>query len=469
MSKKFVILLSVFVSVVTAAPVHNISTPEHNINRREDIGKYTDDAPSDSWAQLANGDTVYGKASEKMEKFLGIPFAEPPIGNLRLRPPVKFNGSLDNNLFPQYSCSCYSMDLKGDLGDATGIPTSFMDKLSSQGIFGSKYDESKMCESCLTLNVYRPHGVRSGYGLPVIVNIYAGGFESGDTESLDQKMLFESANNMGKPFIMVSMNYRTGAFGFLSGKELTAEGSTNLGLLDQRLALEWVAENIQGFGGHPDNVLITGVSAGSMSCLMHIVMNKGNNTYKGKSLFLSAVMRSGAWPPSSSSTSEPAQQIFDKVLSAAGCNKSGRDKLTCLRSLSTNEFKNAQNTLPSMFSYKSLALSFVPRYDGSEYFPEQPWRMIEKGWSKNIPFVIGDQEDEGTIFALFPSDITRRSEYERYIDNELPSITRVSGLTEQLADLYSASDTFGSPYRSYSPKLYPYQKAVAALLGDIGF
>jgi carboxylesterase type B len=104
----------------------------------------------------------------------------------------------------------------------------------------------------------------------------------------------EESLNHGQPIVVVTVNYRVGGYGFLGGKELHAEGSTNLGLLDQRLGLEWVSDNIRAFGGDPTKVTIWGESAGSISVFNHMAAYDGNHTYKGKPLFRGAIMNSGA-------------------------------------------------------------------------------------------------------------------------------------------------------------------------------
>src|SRR3954470_20019209 len=100
----------------------------------------------------------------------------------------------------------------------------------------------------------------------------------------DGTSLIASSLSEGKPIIFVAVNYRVGGFGFLAGKEILKDGSANLGLLDQRLGLQWVADNIAAFGGDPSKVTIWGESAGSISVLDQMALYDGDNTYKGKPL-----------------------------------------------------------------------------------------------------------------------------------------------------------------------------------------
>lgn len=92
----------------------------------------------------------------------------------------------------------------------------------------------------------------------------------------------------------MAVNYRLGAFGFLGGREVLADGAANLGLLDQRMGLEWVVDNIAAFGGDPDAVTIWGKSTGSISVFDQLALFDGNNTYKGRALFQGAIMDSGS-------------------------------------------------------------------------------------------------------------------------------------------------------------------------------
>src|ERR1700761_7272936 len=106
----------------------------------------------------------------------------------------------------------------------------------------------------------------------------------------DAAGLVSNAINMGKPYVFVAVNYRVGGFGFMPGSEILQDGSANLGLLDQRMGLEWVADNIESFGGDPDKVTIWGESAGSISVFNQMALYNGDANYNGKPLFRGAIM-----------------------------------------------------------------------------------------------------------------------------------------------------------------------------------
>lgn len=117
----------------------------------------------------------------------------------------------------------------------------------------------------------------------------------------------------GQPVIFVAVNYRVGGFGFLPGKEILADGSANLGLLDQRLGLQWVADNIAAFGGDPEKVTIWGESAGAISVLDQMLLYDGDSSYKGKPLFRAGIMNSGSIVPADPVDCPKGQAIYDTV------------------------------------------------------------------------------------------------------------------------------------------------------------
>lgn len=164
---------------------------------------------------ISNG-TILGGVDGNVEFYKGIPFAEPPVGDLRYKHPLPFNSNFGRLDGTEKAATC----LQG----------------GSEG--GS--------EDCLTLQVLRPAGTTTSSKLPVAVFIHGGAFSGGGAEDgNDMKPIVEKSVGMDAPVILVSIQYRLGAFGFLAGKELAEEGNTNLGLRDQRLALEWVQGKIQ--------------------------------------------------------------------------------------------------------------------------------------------------------------------------------------------------------------------------------
>lgn len=322
-------------------------------------------------------------------------------------------------------------------------------------------------EDCLTLNIIRPEGTTSKSRLPVLFWIYGGGFEFGSTAIYNGSSLVSSAIDTNMPMIFFGVNYRLGGFGFMPGKEVLEDGSANLGLLDQRLGLQWVADNIQAFGGDPDKVTIWGESAGSISVFDQMALYDGDNTYNGKPVFRGAIMDSGSVIPAERVDGVKGQAVYDSVVEAAGC-ASANDTLACLRDLDYTTFLDAATSVPAFLSYSGVALSYLPRPDGA-ILSDSPDKLAKAGKYADVPFIIGDQEDEGTLLALFQSNITTTEQIAEYL-KKYYFYEATSGQIDGLIATYQNMATEGSPFRTGSlNNWYPQYKRLAAILGDLTF
>lgn len=190
-------------------------------------------------------------AAGVLESFKGIPYAQPPVGNLRLRQAQALdpNTNLGNiDATTQFPDSCPQQIQNVNL-DIPNVPEAVTNVL--EAVFNSPIvDNNKIGgrEDCLTLNVQRPGGTDTGDNLPVLIWFYGGGFEVGSTLMYDGTNIVQRSIEVGKPVIFVTMNFRAAGFGFLGGREILADGSANIGLQDQHLAMQWVADNIRQFG-----------------------------------------------------------------------------------------------------------------------------------------------------------------------------------------------------------------------------
>lgn len=191
------------------------------------------------------GVTQSGDYPQPVEAFLGVPYALPPTGDRRFRPPVRVPPSPDRDV----DCSQF-----GPRAPAR----QFL-------IIGPQLPES---EDCLTANIFRPAGAGSNAAaaaaasLPVALYMHGGAFNRGNAA------MHDTASMVGwsaEPFVAVSFGYRIGALGFLPSRLSAQEGALNLGLKDQMLMMEWVQENIHHFGGDKNNVTLIGLSAGAHS------------------------------------------------------------------------------------------------------------------------------------------------------------------------------------------------------------
>ncbi|KAJ5951511.1 Carboxylesterase type B [Penicillium vulpinum] len=406
--------------------------------------------------------TVVGSTGiDKVDKFNGIPFALPPTGFLRLKPPQPIKTSLGTIQATSAAKSCPQFTFSTD---EKNMPSSVIANLINIPIFQQIINSG---EDCLTLDVRRPSGTKADAKLPVLVWIFGGGFEQGASTRYDGSNFVTSSVSLGMPVIFVTMNYRLGGFGFLPGAEILNDGSANIGLVDQRLALKWVADNIGAFGGDPSKVTLWGESAGAISVFDQMAMYDGDNTYNGAPLFRGAIMNSGSIVPANPIDGTKGQAIYDAVVKNAGCSGAS-DTLACLRGLDYTKFLNAANSVPGILSYNSVAESYLPRPDGT-ILTQSPEKLVMQGKYASVPFIIGDQEDEGTIFALYQTNLTTTEHIVDYLENLYFFDASRQQLTDFVAT-YKDTQEYGSPFRTGSLyNWYPQYKRLAAILGDLSF
>ncbi|KAM0543293.1 hypothetical protein ACHAPJ_012377 [Fusarium lateritium] len=394
--------------------------------------------------------TYIGYSFLGTDAFKGIPFALPPSGRLRLQPPEPIKepfGTIKTLKVPRACPQGGSSDASA-AAPAESMTPEVSETLANISAISSV--EASQSEDCLTLNVHRPSNVKKGSDLPVLLWIYGGSFVAGSTETYDGTQIVNFASSMGKPIIFVAVNYRLGVFGFLPGKEVKEAGVGNLGLLDQRQAMKWVAENIREFGGDPDQVTIWGESAGSASVFDQLALYDGDNTYKGKALFRGAIMNSGTIT----------------LVKQGGC-AGAEDKLDCLRKLNYNDFLSAGNYILNTGNKEVPTLPYQPRPDGKT-LTSSPDVLAKQGKIAPVPFITGSQEDEGTLFVL-GAKLSNTSDVIRYLKNVYFTDTPRSKV-EDLVNLYPDDPSAGAPFRTGGfNNIYPQFKRAAAIVGDTSF
>ncbi|KAH9983658.1 carotenoid ester lipase precursor [Russula vinacea] len=400
--------------------------------------------------------TFTGICKDRAARFLGIPYAQPPTGDRRLRLPgplPPYEGNYDVHKFGP-SCPQQRMGLP------QGLNSSLEKDVSD--IFATLYEKVTLdSEDCLTINVFTPEDATNGSNLPVVVWIFGGGFEIGGTANYDGAVIVTRSITMGEPIIFVSMNYRVSALGFLPGKEVKNAKIGNLGLQDQRLALKWVQKYISSFGGDPSKVTIWGESAGAISVALHMLVNKGDQ----EGLFRGAVMQSGG--PIPVGDIENGQQYYDALVENAGCDNSP-DTLECLRSVPYAIFKHAMDLSPNFFAYQGLTLAWLPRVDGV-FLTEPPQYAVLRGHVSNVPMITGNCDDEGTLFSLSSLNVTTTAELGQYLHSfMLP--TAPKNQVDLLLQYYPDNVAAGSPFDTgFFNNLSSQYKRVAAIQGDIVF
>ncbi len=314
--------------------------------------------------------------------FKGIPYAAPPVGKLRWLPPQPVKAWSGVRPAKEYGPISPQPLMQG--GTAIGSP-SFADQAQS--------------EDCLSLNIWTP-GLDNAKR-PVFFWIHGGGFYigSGTEGFLNDGVLARRGD-----VVVVSINYRLGAFGFLNLKEITGGKipcTGNEGLLDQIAALDWIKENIAAFGGDPDNITISGFSAGGMS----VAILLGMPAAKGK--FNQALNRSGA--ANIINSLDTAVTAAERQLKIWGLKSNDTD---AIYALSTRQVLDGQTKLITQIREETGAVTpFQPVTDGKD-LPQLPMDAIKKGSAKNITIMSGCTLDEMKMMAAMNPDTAKMDEAE---------------------------------------------------------
>jgi para-nitrobenzyl esterase len=322
-------------------------------------------ALADNQVRIDSG-IVEGKSTgEKgVRAFLGIPYAAPPVGDLRWREPRP-------------------------VAPWQGVrqATEFGPRAMQGSVYSDmRFRDAGPSEDCLNLNVWTP-AKSATKRLPVMVWIYGGGYEAGGTSEPRQ----DGAHLATKGVVVVSMNYRLGVFGFFSHPELSAEsghGSGNYGIMDQTAALRWVQRNIAAFGGDPTNVTIFGESAGSYS----VSVQMASPTARG--LFQKAIGESGSMVGT--------RRIPAHVLSLAAAERNGVEfvRLMGAKSIAQLRAKSAAEVLKASLEDKKLKDGIV--VDGY-VLPKDVYTLYAEGSQARVPLLAGWNSDESRVFAVFGS------------------------------------------------------------------
>ncbi len=303
-----------------------------------------------------------GRQASGVRMFKGIPFAAPPVGELRWKAPQPLKTWQGVRPATQFGPRCMQQPVFGDMN----------------------FRSNGMSEDCLYLNVWTP--ARSGADrLPVLVYFYGGGFRAGD----GSEPRYDGESMALRGIVALTVNYRLAEFGFFAQPELTAESpnhaSGNQGFLDQAAALQWVKRNIAGFGGDPSQVTIAGESAGSISVSALMV------SPVAKTLFARAIGESGAMfgPTIPPVPLAEAERIGTQFAASAGAASLG-----ALRALSTQEIVDAA---------KRAAGAFPTAIDGY-FLTKPPADIFAAGSQAHVPLLAGSNSQELGARQLLGTD-----------------------------------------------------------------
>ena len=303
--------------------------------------------------------TFNGFVDEKgVKTWLGIPYAQPPVGKLRWQATQPIKPSNKTFEAKKFGASAIQED----------------DELE-------KSSANLQSEDCLTLNIWKRSEKKN---LPVMFFIHGGSFMHGGSF----EPLYNGNNLAASNVIVVSFNYRLNIFGFMHFEFVDSayENCGYLGLQDQIAALKWVKENISEFGGNPDNITIFGESAGSISCMLLSV------TPAAKGLFQKAIPESG--PSRFVHDMEHAAKLTEDFM-----NLSGTRKMSDLMKKSAVELRDIYVKLFEM-RIKTAHSDFIPACDG-KFLPEDPFTAMKNGAAREIKFLTGINACEWGYWLLY--------------------------------------------------------------------
>ncbi|KAJ7643875.1 extracellular triacylglycerol lipase precursor [Roridomyces roridus] len=376
----------------------------------------------------------------RQDLFAGIPFAEPPLGNLRLKPPV-LKPALDSGTFHASSFKLACLQL--------GLPV------------------NQISEDCLGINVLRPAGTRAGANLPVMFWTYGGAFQGGLSTIYNGNAIVQQSVLRGTPVIYVSFNYRLGPLGFPQGQEAADNGALNLGLKDQLAALEWVQLNIGAFGGDKSKVTVFGQSAGAIMISL-LFLNSPIS-----SLARAAILESGSHASTPLLPPQYRQGVWQNfvkgVPSCASLATSG-STFDCLQKANTTEIFQG---LAMAASHPTGILPWNPVIDGpGGIIPDLPSVLLQNGQFAKLPFISGTNLDEGTLFAE-PTVSSTEGIALKLIARASPTASpeALNSSVAAILELYPDIPSIGSPFNTGNETFgrSSQYKREAAILGDQSF
>ncbi|GFP59283.1 probable secreted lipase ARB_02369 [Trichoderma asperellum] len=343
-----------------------------------------------------------------------IRYAAPPIGNLRWQAPQPpLNATTRNRIVPAVDQPPWCPQ-----SGAYGVPS----------VYG--FNSNLGNEDCLYLNVYAPPAAEN---LPVFVWIHGGGYSVFSATYNPSSMIDD--NNNG--FITVEIQYRLGAFGQLASANVRRHGKLNVGLLDQRYALEWVQKYISKFGGDPTRVTLGGESSGAGSVMYQSLAYGGEDS----GLFNNIILASTYVPPIYQFNDSVPTSHFNDFAAAAGCGETSPIRkhhssvFDCLVAADTKVLQNASGLVSTTNGYFG-SFSWLPVID-HDMIRYRPSEQLQLGQISGKCILIGTNANEGVPLAN--PNVTTKSEFDAFISSTLPHLTTSDILTlNQLYDTATA-------------------------------
>ncbi|KAG8632013.1 hypothetical protein KVT40_001153 [Elsinoe batatas] len=346
--------------------------------------------------------------------FLSVPYAQPPVGDLRFRHPQ----SLNTTWTGQKLVSEWGPDCIGYGSDGWANPRAFS-------------------EDCLTLSIVRPAGTKPNAGLPIGFWIHGGGGTQGggNDPRYNTSFIVQQSVENKQPIMAINVNYRKQTWGFISGSEFAAEGSLNNAYFDQRLALYWIQENIGAFSGDPTKVTIWGESAGATS----VGVYQSGSPARGYA-------NVSAWQPT-----------YDNITKATGCDSSA-DNLACLRQVPVDQ-------LSSIFNSSVTAGGiFAGTVDG-DLLVGSGLDQMRNGQFVRVPMLQGRNHDDGTMWRK--EGINNDTDWEKWLQSSGYNASVIANLNVLYPDIPEVGIPPTLVGRPTDPQLGSQYNRTCAFAGDI--
>jgi para-nitrobenzyl esterase len=340
--------------------------------------------------KTANG-ILRGIELSGISMFKGVPYAQPPVGDLRWKEPQPLKNWDGTRKADHFAARAMQLPIYSDMN------------FRSDGV----------SEDCLYLNIWTPSKT-GNEGLPVLVYFYGGGFTAGD----GSEFRYDGESMARRGIVSVTVNYRLGVFGFMAHPELTKESahhaSGNYGLLDQTEALRWVHKNIAVFGGDPDKITIAGESAGSFSVNAQIISPLPRN------LFGAAIGESG-----SLLNIQPTTSLVDaEKIGIQFGNKIGAPSIKELRAMSAEQILQATSKPGSGY--------FPVDVDGY-FFPQSPIAIYKSAAIARVPLLVGWNSGESGWQSILENAEPTKENYVNAVKKLYP------GESEEILKLYAVN------------------------------
>ncbi len=352
-----------------------------------------------------------GPQASGVREFRGIPFGEPPVGNLRWAPPAPVKNWEGVRKATEFGPRCMQQALFGDMG----------------------FRSNGMGEDCLYLNVWTPAKAANAK-LPVLVYFFGGGFRAGD----GSEPRYDGESLASKGIVTVTISYRLGVFGFMAHPELTKESphhaSGNYGLTDGNAALLWVQKSIAAFGGDPKKVTIAGESAGSYAVSAQMASPLSKNLIAGAIGESGSVLGSSAPVPLAKAEEQGAK--FGESL--------GAKDLAALRAVPADKLLEAAG--------KQGVPNFPLTIDGY-FFPESPMAIYSSGKQAHVPLLAGwNSEEQGARMVLQRDEATPQNlakNITRLYPDNTAEVLKAFSATNNAEALEAATDLASARFIAY--------------------